>query len=78
VNSEDQPDAVDDGALADQRADAVDDGAVAEDEPVRIEAALARLTEPAAGPHRPLADLAAGLDDLHQELQAALAGLDRS
>jgi hypothetical protein len=65
VSSEDQP-------------DAVEDGAVAEDELVRIEAALARLTEPAAGPDRPLADIAASLDDLHQELQAALAGLDRS
>lgn len=55
-----------------------DNSAAAEDELARIEAALARLTETASVPDRPLVDIAAGLDDLHQELQAALAGLDRS
>ena len=54
------------------------DGAAAEDELVRIEAALARLAEAVAVPDQPLAGIAASLDDLHQELQAALAGLDRS
>jgi len=57
---------------------ALDDTAAPEDELARIEAALARLTESASVPGRPLVDIAAGLDDLHQELQAALAGLDRS
>jgi hypothetical protein len=55
-----------------------DNSAAAEDELARIEAALARLTDTASAPGQPLADIAASLDDLHQELQAALAGLDRS
>jgi hypothetical protein len=49
-----------------------------QDEPARIQAALDRLTEPAAGSDQPLVELAGRLDELHQELQAALTGLDRS
>jgi hypothetical protein len=49
-----------------------------EDELARIEAALDRLTGPAPDADRPLVEIAAGLDDLHQELQSALTGLDRS
>jgi hypothetical protein len=60
-----------------QPAPAEDSGA-AGDELARIDAALARLAGSAAAPDRPLADLAASLDNLHQQLQAALAGLDRS
>ncbi|HJQ02741.1 MAG TPA: hypothetical protein VJ851_14160 [Jatrophihabitans sp.] len=69
MSSEARPVAVDHAAA---------DDAAAEDELVRIEAALARLTEPVAVSDQPLAGIAASLDDLHQELQAALAGLDRS
>ena len=50
----------------------------APDEPARIQAALDRLTDPAADSDQPLVELAGRLDELHQELQAALTGLDRS
>jgi hypothetical protein len=49
-----------------------------QDEPARIQAALDRLTDPAADSDQPLVELAGRLDELHQELQAALTGLDRS
>jgi len=50
----------------------------AQDEPARIQAALDRLTDPAPDSDQPLVELAGRLDELHQELQAALTGLDRS
>ncbi|HET6209855.1 MAG TPA: hypothetical protein VFD94_05710 [Jatrophihabitans sp.] len=54
------------------------DDPATQDELAGVQAALDRLTSPAPDTDQPLVELAGRLDDLHQELQAALTGLDRS